>query len=779
MKKSILFFVLALVLSFNALFAKTISVENARTVAVNFFKVNAADGREKATVNAVLGYTKTEADNTVDFYVFNITPGPGFVIVSADDVIAPVIAYSTEANFESDLNKTGVVDWMKHASAHIAKGIHQNLPATSRTAALWTAYNQGQKPAEMKSQVVAPLIFTQWNQEPNYNALCPLNSSSNTRAVTGCVATTMAQIMRYWSYPAKGTGSYSYNDAPPSYSNNYGSQSANFGNTTYNWNNMPISISGPNADIATLMYQCGVSVGMDYGTDAQGGSGAQVIGGWGPSAEDAYKNYFSYNPTTLNGIYEGGYSATDWLNLIKADLNAGRPTQYVGEDPTAGGHTWVCDGYDGNDFLHMNWGWGGSSNGYYNINSLTAGGYNFSTQEAVLLGIEPLSPSASQTVHISMCVGDTARLTAQITNHASYTWTPATGIACPTCAYTVATPGATTLYTAKTDSAGVIKSTSVVVTVYPKVSASATSVNLNCYGDANGTINLTVGGGIPNYTYNWSNGLASVSANNLTAGNYQITITDAVGCSAVVSKTISQPAGINATTAATGAACARPTGTASVTANGGAGGLTYLWSNAATDSSLTALVPGTYTVTVTDSRNCTTVVDAVVAQPYQIQFTTSSTNTINGQYIGTASVENVSGGTAPYTYAWSDGETTASISGLEAGIFTVTITDHSGCFEVASDTIKSSPAAAVNNISDAFTCSIYPNPTHGQVLVQLSKTTANTSFKLENVLGQTLLTKTLSDTQTQLDLSAYPNGVYLIEIKQGEKRTVKELVLSR
>ncbi len=781
MKKITLFFVFALLLGFGDLFARAVSVDNAKTVAINFFKVTASDGREKATVNATLNYTRVETDNTVDFYVFNITPGPGFVIVAANDVAEPVLGYSTEANFESNLDKTGVVDWMKHAAQHIYRGIQENLPATTRINTLWSAYNTGQKPADAKSTVVAPLVYTAWNQSPYYNYLCPLDAGSNTHAVTGCVATTMAQIMKYWSYPAQGTGSYSYNDAPPSYSNNYGTQTANFGATTYNWSAMPISISSNNVAIGTLMYQCGVSVGMDYGTDAQGGSGAQVITMWGgASAQNSYVAYFSYNPNTIQGVYESSYSASDWFNLMKTDLDAGRPVQYVGSDPTAGGHTWVCDGYDGNGLLHMNWGWGGTANGYFNVNSLTAGGYNFSTDESALIGIEPLNPNtANQTVHVSICVGDTAKLIAPITNHATYTWSPTNNLSCPTCAYTIATPGATTVYTAKVDSAGTITSKTVVVSVYPRVSVSATSANLSCYGAGDGVINITVAGGIPTYTYNWNNGLSSASVNTLSAGNYSITISDAVGCSSVVIENITQPQQINATVTATGAPCASASGTATVTASGGAGSLTYMWSNAATTTTITGLVPANYVVTVTDSRNCTTVVDAQVTQPYQIEYTTAVTNTVNGHYIGTAGVENVTGGTSPYTYAWSDGETTATITNLEAGIYTVTISDHAGCYEVAKDTVISTPAAGINSISNAFTFSVYPNPASTHAFVVLNKVSSGTVFKLENVLGQTLLSQAITDQETQLDLSSYPDGVYFIEVRQGDKRGVKQFVLSR
>ncbi len=763
------------------IFAATVNVEQARAIAVNFFNVTSPAGHGAANVNTVLSYTRTEADNTVDYYVFNVTPGPGFVIVSANDVIVPILAYSTTSNFQSDLNKTGVVDWMNHAAQHVYRGIQENIPANDHIKGLWTAYANGQQPADMKSTAVAPLVYTLWNQEPNYNAYCPVDSGS--RCVTGCVATTMAQILKYWGYPAQGTGAYSYNDSKSNgYMNNNGTLSANFADSTYNWAAMPISVSGFNAPIASLMYQCGISVGMDYGTDAQGGSAAGVMAGlWGPSAQNSYTAYFSYNPNTLQAVNQSGYSASDWFNLMKTDLDAGRPVQYIGADPQYGGHTWVCDGYDGNGLLHMNWGWGGNSDGYYNVNSLTAGGYDFSTQEGALIGIEPLNPSATaNATRVSVCVGDTIKLNAPIINHASYTWSPTLGLSCPSCAFTNANPTGTTVYTAKIDSAGVIKNATYIVSVLPRVTATATAVDLTCNGADNGVIDVSPAGGIPTYTYSWNNGLNSSSSNTLSAGSYSITVTDAVGCTYVVKKVLSQPAGINATTSSTGvSSCTASTGTASVIASGGAGGLTYLWSNASTATSISGLTGGTYTVTITDADQCTTVVDAVVAQPESIQASVTATNTLTGQHTGSASVTDPTGGTGPYTYAWSDGETSQNISNLEAGTYTVTITDHNGCFQTTSATINATYGTAVNTVNDELSFSVYPNPARSQAFIQLSKIATGTSIKLENVLGQVLQSKPLTEMQTQLDLSSYPDGVYIIEVKQGDKRLVKEIVLSR
>ena len=210
----------------------------------------------------------------------------------------------------------------------------------------------------------------------------------------------MAQIMRYWSYPAKGTGSSSYSCTTANgYKDNYGTLSANYGTTTYNWTSMPLanasitSSASTYSAVATLMYQCGVSVDMNYDPS---GSGAQVLSvdaGGGPCAQQSYTLYFGYDASTIQGYQrtQGGYSDAAWLNLIETDLNAGRPVQYAGQDPSQGGHTWVCDGYDVNNNVHMNWGWAGSDDGYFSINNLltTNGGFNPSTNHEILVGIQP------------------------------------------------------------------------------------------------------------------------------------------------------------------------------------------------------------------------------------------------------------------------------------------------------------------------------------------------------------------------------------------------------
>ena len=204
--------------------------------------------------------------------------------------------------------------------------------------------------------------------------------------------------MRYWSYPAHGTGSSSYTQS--SNPNGYPAQSANYGATTYNWAGMPLddanitSTASTFSAVATLMYQAGVSVEMDYDPN---GSGAYVLAAdvntGGACAQQSYTLYFGYDPTTIAGYQrtQGGYSDAAWLNLIETDLNAGRPVQYAGQDPSDGGHTWVCDGYDVNNNVHMNWGWAGYDDGFFSINNLqtTNGTFNPSTDHEILVGIQP------------------------------------------------------------------------------------------------------------------------------------------------------------------------------------------------------------------------------------------------------------------------------------------------------------------------------------------------------------------------------------------------------
>jgi hypothetical protein len=373
--KKFVFFVSALFLTGSLALAKPVNSTTAMQVAENFYK-----GTTHNEVNTIaLVYTSTNSKGAALYYAYNVNSG--FVIVTADDAAFPVIGYSTERTFEIPEVGSTIGTWLKKRGEEIALVQEKDIAASLEISKKWSdiLHPSAERQNNSVQNVVTPLVNTTWNQSPYYNAMCPGGS------VTGCVATAMAQIMKYWNYPATGTGSSSYNS-------NYGTLSADYGNTTYNWSNMPTHLTGANSDVALINFHCGVSVDMDY---SPSGSGAWVCSFDNPvCAQNSYKDYFKYDANTIDGLDRANYDDPTWIGLMKTDLDLGRPIQYVGWDPNEGGHTWVCDGYDQNDYLHMNWGWGGQGNGYYFVNSLNPSGFNFSDGHQAVIGIVPVAATS-------------------------------------------------------------------------------------------------------------------------------------------------------------------------------------------------------------------------------------------------------------------------------------------------------------------------------------------------------------------------------------------------
>jgi hypothetical protein len=401
MKQTLLVFGLLTIFG-TTIFAKQIDENAAKQVGQNFLSTKTNSQTLKSTNNLTLvlressqsSNTLASIEQTTFFYVFNAGSN-GFVIVSGDDNVSPILGYSDQGTFDPNNIPQNVAKWFEGYKTEIRNVIEQNIRPTNEIKQEWQSLKNGANSNSSAKALssVTPLMQTKWNQSPYYNSLCPGGS------VTGCVATAMAQIMKYWNYPATGSGFHSYNH------DTYGTLSANFGSTTYQWGSMPNSVNSTNNAVATLMYQVGVSVDMGYSPQS---SGAYVISASSPvtnCSEYALKTHFGYR-NTLQGVKRSNYNQTQWMNLLKTELDANRPILYAGFG-SGGGHCFVADGYDNNDYIHFNWGWGGSYDGYFQINALNpsgtgtgggSGGYN--TGHQAVIGIEP--PAGNQTYNIAL-----------------------------------------------------------------------------------------------------------------------------------------------------------------------------------------------------------------------------------------------------------------------------------------------------------------------------------------------------------------------------------------
>ncbi len=323
--------------------------------------------------------------NVAAFYVFNV--GNGFVIVAADDCSIPILAYSKEGSFDANNIPVQMEGYLQVYQKEIQYGIEHRLSADETIDKQWNMLRTtGRIFGNRSTTAVEPLLTETWNQNCYYNALCPEDSNGPCGHVyAGCVATAMGQIMHFWQYPVVGSGSHTY------YPDGYPEQTANFGATTYEWTNMPDNLNSSSSStqinaVATLLWHCGIAVNMMYSAN---GSGAYSV-----DVPYALTQYFNYSDGLFGQYKEDNDS---WLSLIKSNLDMGLPLYYSGSDVNdGGGHAFVCDGYDTNDYLHFNWGWSGSGNAYFAIDALNVNGYQFNMYNYAIFNIRPQTGNTYQ-----------------------------------------------------------------------------------------------------------------------------------------------------------------------------------------------------------------------------------------------------------------------------------------------------------------------------------------------------------------------------------------------
>lgn len=371
------FFIVALCSSLAlSLYAAPRTVQQAQQIADAFIG-SAGNLKKVAGASTRLAYTRS-GDSQPLFYVFN--RDAGFVIVSADDRAPEILGYSDAGPFDVDSLPENFRYLLNSYAAEL-----ESLAAAPEAIALPAKVVERSTQATGKS--VAPLLGSiLWDQGDPYNRQCPVMSDGG-KSVVGCVATAMAQIMGYHQWPEKGTGTI------PGYttqSQGLVIDEENIENTYYDWDHITPVYTSESTDeernaVATLMYHCGISVGMDYGYES---------GAFSQDVPEALTTYFGYNKNMklLNRLY---YTKAEWDSIIRHELDEKRPVYYSGAS-AQGGHAFVCDGYDTNGLFHINWGWSGMSNGYFMLSNLTPaaqgtggsnGGFNWS--QAIITGIQP------------------------------------------------------------------------------------------------------------------------------------------------------------------------------------------------------------------------------------------------------------------------------------------------------------------------------------------------------------------------------------------------------
>ena len=437
MKRTIIFFVL-LTLSLAGI-ARPVSQDVARRVAQTWLQAQGM--KNPAALQDITAQTPF-----TEFYVF-AAPEGGFALVSGDDCVKPVLAYSVNNRFVAEDMPANIRSflegyereirwWKRHSSRDIPTSPLQvaGVEKESSLPGAWRELLDGAVPPPVVSTAVAPLMTTTWNQSPYYNALCPTNGGDAERAVTGCVATATAQVMKYHNHPATGYGSHTYSSSRTvdGTQYTYNNLTANFGATTYQWSQMPNALTSASTTaqvnaVATLMYHIGVADEMAYSPVASGANNA-YSSSMKPTSQASLMQYFKYRPDMAN-VERGFYSDAEYCALLRSELDQQRPILYSGRDES-GGHSFVLDGYDNNGYFHVNWGWGGSNDDYYTIGALNpgAGGtggnatYTFNLDNSVLIGIRPntaWSTTGTTTVTGSMQSGSPAGSSVTVYNRTS------------------------------------------------------------------------------------------------------------------------------------------------------------------------------------------------------------------------------------------------------------------------------------------------------------------------------------------------------------------------
>ena len=388
--KRIIFLIIVFALSAISLQAKERTEKEMQSIASKRLGLSMSTMATKAVNTAVKKVSESK-----QLAVYN-SKGRGFVVIAKDDDFAPVLGYS-DTDYDTDVMPCGLKWWMSQ--------VEKSLEVRK-------AHAQTYQPAVYASSTATNFITTSWNQQAPYNTLCP--EIDGVAAPTGCIATAMAQIMYYYKYPAtsKGTGIYSVTT--------YKDKNDKEGTTkwykrelghTYEWAKMKNKYSRPTGDtdnaVATLMADAGAASRMNYQAEASG-----TIEWY---AAKGFAENFRYDSLAISCLQRDFYTDAEWMEMVRKEMEAKKPVLYCGSDEIDGGHAFLLDGIQSDGKVHVNWGWSGSGNGWYDINILQPKSYNgsalssgsgFNIGQSMVLGFKKQETPSADEENISQWVTD-------------------------------------------------------------------------------------------------------------------------------------------------------------------------------------------------------------------------------------------------------------------------------------------------------------------------------------------------------------------------------------
>ena len=371
----------AFVLLTMSMSAATLDAPSAQARAYQFLASHSVAKLNAGNSTLSLSHVESSAVNSrcADYYVFNSTDGKAFVIVAGDDRAEEILGYGEGSIDMTDLpcNLQWWLDQYKEQIEFLIANPDEKVEKASAP----RRDSDGQL-------VITPMLTCNWSQSEPYYNMCPL--SNGERCVTGCVATAMAQVMYYWRYPDRTNGVSGY------WCRSLGTMLSGLPATTFEWDDMLDSYAGKYTKaqgdaVAKLMRYCGQSCNMGYSPDGSGAYTSQQLSGM---KKFGYSN--NAKDVTRSSWWYENYTTAEWEALIKAELDARRPILYSANDINAGGHAFVCDGYDNTGMFHFNFGWYGTCDGWYTSSALNmthrdGEELHFNYDHEMLTGVEPSS----------------------------------------------------------------------------------------------------------------------------------------------------------------------------------------------------------------------------------------------------------------------------------------------------------------------------------------------------------------------------------------------------